>query len=84
MMLLKYLRDKKRQKIGMVIAISVDEIGWSKIRPGMGDKFVLQTGLDIALARAKIKRKRKKLIPQRVQTELTFMKERAKRYFKEV
>lgn len=51
-MLLKYVKNRKGQRIGVVLAIGKDKIGWSKCNFSMGDKFDREKGRDIALGRA--------------------------------
>ena len=51
-MLVKYVRDKKGQRIGVVVAIDKDKIGWSKCNFSKGDKFDKKRGRYIAEKRA--------------------------------
>jgi len=52
-MLIKYVRDKNRNLVGVVVAIGRDQIGWSKCNFKKGDRFNKDLGKQIAIARAK-------------------------------
>lgn len=51
-MLIKYVRNKERQRIGVVVAIDRNRIGWSKCNFSMGDRFDKERGKYIAQKRA--------------------------------
>jgi len=51
-MLIKYVRDKNHRRIGVVVAIDKNRIGWSKCNFSMGDKFNKDRGKFIAKKRA--------------------------------
>lgn len=81
-----YVRNKKREKIGVVLAVKRDgviEFGWSKVNVKAGDKFVRDEALIIA---------RQRLTPNfagciskapfKVKDALVMMEDRSHRYFK--
>jgi hypothetical protein len=88
-MLLQFVRDKKNQRVGMVVAVP-DEygkvgVGWSKCKTSM-DKFSEEQGKMIALQRASHARsggKFKRKMPQCVQKVYDSMTDRATRYYKD-
>ena len=51
-MLVKYVRNKSGQRIGVVVAVDKNRIGWSKCNFSKGDKFDKERGKYIALKRA--------------------------------
>uniref|UniRef100_A0A6M3LD00 Uncharacterized protein n=1 Tax=viral metagenome TaxID=1070528 RepID=A0A6M3LD00_9ZZZZ len=51
-MLIKYVKDNRGQRIGVVVAIDKDRIGWSKCNFSKGDKFDKKRGRYIAEKRA--------------------------------
>ena len=51
-MLVKYVKDKRGQRVGVVVAIAKDRIGWSKCNFSRGDKFNKEWGKMIAKKRA--------------------------------
>ena len=51
-MLVKYVKNKRGQRIGVVVAIARDRIGWSKCNFAKGDKFDRDRGKMIASKRA--------------------------------
>ena len=51
-MLIKYVRNKQKQRIGVVVAIDKNRVGWSKCNFSMGDKFDRKRGKYIAKKRA--------------------------------
>jgi len=52
-MLFKYVRGKNNQRVGVVVALSRHQLGWSKCNFKMGDKFDQKRCMDIAIERAK-------------------------------
>ena len=51
-MLVKYVRNKKNQRVGVVVAVSATQIGWSTCNFKMGDRFDKKRGREIAIGRA--------------------------------
>lgn len=51
-MLVKYVRNKKGQRVGVVVAIDKNRIGWSKCNFSKGDRFDRERGKFIAQKRA--------------------------------
>ncbi len=47
-----YIRNRKRERIGVALATK-DGVGWSKCAVKRGDKFDRNTGIEIALVRAR-------------------------------
>ena len=96
-MLISYVRNPdNNERIGVIVAISVDNIGWSQCNKK--DKFDKERGKEIALGRAMYGTKKKpafvkvshigfvkkKLIGRvnLIEMEIEKMRERAKRYYK--
>ena len=52
-MLVKYVRNSRGHKIGVVVAINATEIGWSLCNAKMGDIFNSYRAIEIAVGRAK-------------------------------
>ena len=78
-MLVQYIKNKRGQKIGTVVALSKYAIGWSKCNIKL-DKFDKNIGIDIAKVRAK----ESNILPPKVLIPtLNHMKNRAERYFKQ-
>lgn len=50
-MLINHVRNKHGQKIGTLVALSKEEIGWSRCHTNL-DRFDKQVGIDIAKQRA--------------------------------
>ena len=50
-MIYSYVRDKDRRKIGVVVAVAKNALGWSLCHKGL-DKFDKEFGLKIAVGRA--------------------------------
>ena len=80
-MLIEYIRDENRNRVGMVVAIDSYRIGWSKVKPRSGDRFNKEMGLKIATGRANIGSTAS--VPNDVQILLEKMQDRATRYFKD-
>ena len=92
--LVSYVRDDKRQKIGVVIALSPLMVGWSQCC--FKDQFSKERGILIAKGRAKVCNdvKTKPALVKQIQPNMRTirvdlvgqaiekMKERAERYFK--
>ena len=83
-----YLRNRKRERVGVVLATK-DGIGWSKCAVKKGDKFDRNTGIEIALVRARevsVNLKDKEIevpanMPDDVVKHIFKISEKAKRYF---
>lgn len=90
--LIKYVRDRKKQPIGVVTAFIENgdiHYGWSLLNRRDNDKWDKQIGLNLALSRAVPLNEiaLKALgheIPQSVSKDLTSMVYRAKSYFHQV
>lgn len=78
-MIFEYVRDKKRRKVGVVVALDANIVGWSKCNIKK-DRFIKDFGINIACGRAVINSKVK--VPHTISPAFENMKERAKRYFK--
>lgn len=78
-MLVSYVRDKNRNRIGVVVAIDRDKIGWSLCHIGL-DRFNKDFGLKIATGRAR--RGKMVNIPQTVKSTFDKMENRARAYYK--
>ncbi len=88
-MLIRYIRDRHYNKIGVVVALDKDRIGWSLCHTSMGDKFDRAKGLAIATGRAEhrpvgIINVLSKDIPQSIRGDILTMIGRADRYFQGV
>ena len=84
-MLFHYVRDEHNQKIGIVVALDRDIIGWSRCKTKL-DQFDKSIGFAIAIGRAKTCneiRLNRQNPPRDVQKVIEQLKERARRYFKE-
>jgi len=77
--LIKYVRDKRGSRIGVLLAIGKDLIGWSKLHCGL-DRWDREKGLDIAYGRA-INGSNIEL-PTIIKNEMEDFTYRAGRYFK--
>ena len=51
-LLIEYIRDSKKNPIGVVVANGASKIGWSLCNIKSGDKFNKEIALTIAIARA--------------------------------
>lgn len=81
--IVEYIRDKKRRKIGVVVAIKHDNkirIGWSKVKRTAGDVFDKDRGIDIAVNRA-IKNSQSPY-PFTIFDDIVHLVGRAAKYFK--
>ena len=76
-MLVKYVRNKKKKKIGVLVATGRDQVGWSLCRKT--EKFDSNKGIDIAMIRTKSDEKPASSISK----EYDKMVERAERYYKQ-
>jgi len=88
-MLIRYIRDRKNRKVGVVVALDADRVGWSMCHTTAGDKFDREKGLKIAIGRAEhrpvsIINVLSWDIPSSIRMELLSMLERAGRYFQGV
>ena len=79
-MLLEYIKDHKGKRIGVVVALSADCIGWSLCKKC--DKFDPKLGQRIAEGRAADRKDYSFEIPHTVKPYVEKMTERANRYFK--
>jgi len=78
-MLVSYVRNKKREKIGVVVAIYRDQVGWSLCRTKL-DRFDKDLGLRIAYGRAITGSATKP--PTTVMKTYNDMMDRSKAYYK--
>ena len=78
-MIYSYVRDKDRCRIGVVVALNRETLGWSLCHKGL-DKFDRDLGLKIAVGRAE--KGSYVSIPACVKPTISKVQERAKRYFK--
>ncbi len=76
--LIQYVRNLEGQRIGVVLAINADKIGWSKCCKR--DKWDRKWGLEIARRRAH--QGFKAQIPFAIEEPFRRMVERAEKYFK--
>ena len=88
-MLIRYIRDRKNRKVGVVVAIDADRVGWSMCHTTAGDTFDREKGLAIAIGRAEhrpvsIINVLSGYVPSSIRMELLSMLERAGRYFQGV
>lgn len=89
-MLIQYIRNKKNQRIGIVVAVDKYKVGYSLCKtknnkyPFIADKFDKQRGLEIAVGRANNVRDRwVDNMPTHIySTVFVKMIARAERYFK--
>ncbi len=84
-MLVKYARNRKNQRIGVIVAISATQIGWSMCNFKMGDRFDRDRGKKIAIARAwkeKYRTQDINQVPHSIRWEVINMVLRACSYFK--
>ena len=79
-MLVKYVRDDKNHRIGVVVAMNKTQIGWS--RCNKKDKFDKLRGLGIAINRAQHHKPTKSSHSGMV-LPVAEMQDRAQRYYKE-
>jgi len=80
--LMQYVKNNKHQKIGVIVAVSPDQVGWSKCHTSIGDKFVKGTGIRIALKRALLNRKHTKdNIPSSIKPFFERMEKSAVKYY---
>lgn len=89
-MLIRYIRDRHYNKVGVVVALEKDQIGWSLCHTTLGDRFDRAKGLTIAISRAEkhpvniINVLDKEKVPQSIRGDLLMMIGRADRYFQGV
>lgn len=82
-MILKYIRNRKYDLVGCIVAIDRDKIGWSLCNLNAGDVFNKSLGVKIAQSRALIDcPERRANIPHTVAREFAYMKARSEKYFK--
>lgn len=77
-MIFQYVRNRQNQRVGIVVACSKEQVGWSACKKG--DRFNKERGMEIAIGRASVGSEVKP--PLYVSFTLEIMKERAERYFK--
>lgn len=80
-MIVQYIRDKKRNPRGVVVAVDKDQIGWSYCNKK--DRFNKERGKQIATDRAFYGYGPNVNIPYDVIPVIDRVKERAKHYFRE-
>lgn len=79
-MLTEFIKDKRGNRVGVVVAIDKNAIGWSVVNTKLGDEYSEKTAMNIAIGRAEkgsVDKKPSKAIPI-----IEKMKQRAERYFK--
>ena len=84
-MLTQFVRDRKGQPRGMVVATVIDNsicVGWSYTNTKAGDRFNKQRAIQIALGRAEYGWGREVEIPYAVSKVFIRMADRASSYFK--
>jgi hypothetical protein len=77
--LLEYVRDARRNKIGVIVALDSKHIGWSVCSPK--DRFSKERGVNIASARAISGTNVKPLVSKGIPKLLRKMENRAEKYF---
>lgn len=87
-MIMQYVRDGSRRKLGVVVAVRYDDqhysIGYSVVRKERGeliDDFDSDLGIKIAIGRA-LNPRFSKILPSRVKKTLKQIEKRAQSYFK--
>ncbi len=81
-MLIRYVRNKRREKIGVLVALGRNNVGWS--RCNKTDRFNKDRGLHIAIMRAQMYNTMElasRVCPS-MQLDYIKMVNRANRYFK--
>jgi hypothetical protein len=84
-MLIKYIRDRKWNKVGVVVALDQEHIGYSLCNVSHGDRFDKEKGLMIAVGRAEkhpISIINVLGVASSARTECLKMLDRAKRFYK--
>jgi hypothetical protein len=76
-MIFEYVRNKKRQRIGVVVALDKTSIGWSACNIKK-DRFDKELGLKIAMGRAEHS---VSPIPPHILPTFNYMVDRAYRYY---
>ena len=76
---MQYVYNKKNQRVGVVVAVGKDRIGWSRCNLGK-ERFDRVRGIDIACGRAVVGSAVP--VPHDIRGTMAFMAERANRYFK--
>jgi len=79
-MIFEYVRNAKGKKIGVVVALSPYQIGYSLCKKC--DKFDPELGMRIARGRADFGTDCPAKIPHTIMNSVVKMQDRAKRYFK--
>ncbi len=81
----KYVRNNKRQKVGICVALANGRAGWSRCAYNKHDSFDRPIGYELALKRAITNTidQREEPVPDDVNVVLKYLKWRAKIYFKE-
>jgi hypothetical protein len=80
--LFKYVRDKKRRKVGMCVALKGGRLGWSRCAKNRGDRFDRVDGYIYALRKA-VGLDVNYNVPSDVKPVLEHLGGRAQAYFKE-
>lgn len=83
-MLIEYIRDDYRNKIGVVVALDKNKVGWSVCKVANGqqlDRFNKEFGLKVAIGRAE-KQSTATIPSQYAYEAVQKMYERAERYYK--
>lgn len=76
--LLKYVKGKFGKRIGVVVAVDSNKVGWSKLN--RRDRWDKVKGINIALGRAFNGSKVR--VPDSIKKDVSLIEERAKKYFK--
>lgn len=79
-MIYEFVRNNTGEKIGVVLALSQYQIGWSKCH-SKKDRFNKEIGLKIAYGRAMCPRISWKM-PRCMELPINHIRDRARRYFK--
>lgn len=84
----QYVRNRKGQPIGVVVATDSAQVGWSLCKTKVGDVFNKQMGLQIAVGRAKTNPIKSQQDLSKVpatlrKTAYNFLTDRSVRYFKQ-
>jgi len=81
--LIAYVRNEQKELVGVVVASKIDgEIQFALSKCRKNDRFVKKFGLQVAFERLAVGTPLPKNLPFGFETEITKLRERAKRYFK--
>ena len=82
-MLVEFVRDKNGHRVGVVVAVGSETVGWSayntKVERMVGNKFDRKRAIDIAMGRANIGSDVR--IPRHIQPIVDRMMDRSARYY---